>query len=1090
MKTMMKEKKVYVVLAWMMTLVMVAAMMPGGSFAGEQAPAVESPEAVAVMVADEEVEEEVIEEEAVIAEEAAEPEAPAVEEEVIAEEAVIENEAIEDEATDEEVIDEEAIEEEALEGEEIIEEEDILLEMMAEADGTAIWGTNIAPDISDWTGTDNLITIEAGARGTLTVPAGVQLTIIGDGTVDGGGIDIVMGDDARVIWRADYSGDEVSLYMRQSAGELLIADGGAIRKTRGFGSAISTNNGTANGNSRVSITIDGGVVEAQDGHAITFHSGGTLKMLRGSLVSSTSSAIYTQNGAGSPSVEISGGTVSTNGVGGASEAIAAHTGSVEISGDAHVFGMDKAISISGDSLAIGGNALVETGNGNPSAMAVTIGRQAKVHIKENATVRSAVGTAIGSISTASGSAGVTIEGGAVVTESGVAIDVSRGGFSLTGGTVNAGTGKAIDWSATSQKSLTIGENAAVIVGSGTAITRKLLGGYDYQSNLDIVIDSPNVKVGPGGTLIEALGAITLTSPHDIAAEGGMTLINAPLANPYNSSISMNISTDSPVRVVGTGNIGIDAKSRLTLGGSSSIVASGGADAVLVRTSMYQTQGYYGPGDIIEVGGDVTVNIPVIAETGAPVRVEKVAVIGGTGIIEAKGAGDAAIHSLAKDAILTINTNMLKAADGPLVKAEEDITIKGSGHIAAGAGIAVKAAGNVKVADENIKISAAGGTAIAAEGDVLVESGNVKATIGSAIVAEGDVVVEGGIVEATIGLAILAEGDVDVNGGLVFAYGDAVVGNGNVIVADGKVVVDGEGMAIAWNEAAGVREYENGKAHHIVKLPNTAGAKAVWGPDVDADPAGIVYENGDNNGLVALPVNIMAVVPEYIVRVEGSNALVPQTGGGTYLSGDKVAIDAGVAAAGKVFEGWTSVDGIVFANANSAKTTFVMPEKDVVVKANWSGSDPIVPIIPVDPVDPVDPVKPPKPVNPVNPGNSGNGGGNNGAGIENGGNTIVRIIREPLRILSNLPAIIGQGGDLAPSIEGVANGGEAEGGLAAAVQGLDDGADIIDGNNGDASFNPLEILPWAIGAILLLLALLWLHRKKDEEADEEVEDEAV
>ncbi|MCL2112302.1 MAG: hypothetical protein FWH32_08725 [Clostridiales bacterium] len=778
-----KPNKVYRVLAWALALTLVFTMVPAGVFAAE--PKVEDEP---VIIMDEEI---IIEDDEAIADE---PEAPAV---------------------DEEPIDEEII----APAEPLAEDETILLVPMADAANTAVWNKTIAPDLSDWTGTDNLITIQAGAGGTLKVPAGVQLTIIGDGTVDGSGIDIVMGDDARVIWRADFTGDEVNLYMRQSAGELVIADGGAIRKTRGFGSAISTNNGIANGNSRVSITIDGGVVEAQDGHAITFHSGGTLKMLRGSLISDTSNAIYAENGAGSPSIVISGGTVSTNGTGSASGAIVAHAGSVEISGDAHVFGANNAVSISGDSLAIGGNALVETGSSDPAARAVTIGRQARVHIKENATVRSAAGTAIGSISTAFGLAGVNIEGGAVSTESGVAIAAEKGGLSLTGGTVSAGNGKAIVWSTTSQNILTIGENAAVIADSGTAIARMPNGGYDYEANLNIAIDSPNVKVGPGGTLIEARGGITLTSPHDIVADGGRTLIHAPLTNPHNRSIPMNISTDSPVRVVGAGSIAIDAGSRLTLGGSSSIVASGGADAIVVRTNMYQTQGYYGPGDIIEVGGDVTVNIPVIAEIGAPVKAEKVAVIGGTGVIEAKGAGDAAIHSLAKDAILTINTAMLKTADSPLIKADNGITIKGSGHIAAGDGVAIEADGNVKVADENIRISATNGTAIITEGDVVVESG------------------------------------------LVFAYGDAIVGNGNVIVAGGEVVADGEGMAIAWNEAAGVREYQNGRSHDLSKLFGSASAKAVWGPDVDADPAGIVYASGDNNGLIELPVSIIPLVKE-------------------------------------------------------------------------------------------------------------------------------------------------------------------------------------------------------------------------------------
>jgi hypothetical protein len=71
---------------------------------------------------------------------------------------------------------------------------------------------------------------------------------------------------------------------------------------------------------------------------------------------------------------------------------------------------------------------------------------------------------------------------------------------------------------------------------------------------------------------------------------------------------------------------------------------------------------------------------------------------------------------------------------------------------------------------------------------------------------------------------------------------------------------------------------------------------------------------------------------YTVTVvsEGTGA----TGGGNYAEGATVNINAGTAPAGKKFKNWTTADGVTFANANSAATTFTMPAKAVTVTANF------------------------------------------------------------------------------------------------------------------------------------------------------------
>lgn len=70
---------------------------------------------------------------------------------------------------------------------------------------------------------------------------------------------------------------------------------------------------------------------------------------------------------------------------------------------------------------------------------------------------------------------------------------------------------------------------------------------------------------------------------------------------------------------------------------------------------------------------------------------------------------------------------------------------------------------------------------------------------------------------------------------------------------------------------------------------------------------------------------------YTVTVNGSYAQT--TGAGSYAKDATVTIDAGTRS-GYTFDGWTSADGVTFANAGNAQTTFTMPDKAVTVTASW------------------------------------------------------------------------------------------------------------------------------------------------------------
>ena len=72
--------------------------------------------------------------------------------------------------------------------------------------------------------------------------------------------------------------------------------------------------------------------------------------------------------------------------------------------------------------------------------------------------------------------------------------------------------------------------------------------------------------------------------------------------------------------------------------------------------------------------------------------------------------------------------------------------------------------------------------------------------------------------------------------------------------------------------------------------------------------------------------------QYIVTVLGSTALI--TGAGAYDSGNTVNIDAGYRS-GYYSAGWTTADGVSFADYSAVTTSFTMPARDVTVTAVWT-----------------------------------------------------------------------------------------------------------------------------------------------------------
>jgi uncharacterized repeat protein (TIGR02543 family) len=79
---------------------------------------------------------------------------------------------------------------------------------------------------------------------------------------------------------------------------------------------------------------------------------------------------------------------------------------------------------------------------------------------------------------------------------------------------------------------------------------------------------------------------------------------------------------------------------------------------------------------------------------------------------------------------------------------------------------------------------------------------------------------------------------------------------------------------------------------------------------------------------------------YLVTVNDSHA--DYSGAGGYRTGSTVTISAGTRD-GYEFSGWSSPDGVEFADSESETTTFIMPDKNVTIDAHWTAIPCLYPV---------------------------------------------------------------------------------------------------------------------------------------------------
>ena len=144
----------------------------------------------------------------------------------------------------------------------------------------------------------------------------------------------------------------------------------------------------------------------------------------------------------------------------------------------------------------------------------------------------------------------------------------------------------------------------------------------------------------------------------------------------------------------------------------------------------------------------------------------------------------------------------------------------------------------------------------------------------------------------------------------------------------------EGGTVAVPEGGTSGSYQDGSEVVVTATANEGYHFVRWTENDNqvSDSASYRFNIVANKNLVAVFEADTPTPASHTVTVNSSYAQT--SGAGTYQTGATVTVQAGTRQNYR-FDGWTTEDGITFANASSATTTFTMPDKDVTVTAKWT-----------------------------------------------------------------------------------------------------------------------------------------------------------
>ncbi len=273
-----------------------------------------------------------------------------------------------------------------------------------------------------------------------------------------------------------------------------------------------------------------------------------------------------------------------------------------------------------------------------------------------------------------------------------------------------------------------------------------------------------------------------------------------------------------------------------------------------------------------------------------------------------------------------------------------------------------------------EVNATGGVANAGIGGdgstIQILGGTVEATSGGA----GAAAIGGSNV--TAGTITITESNVTANGEDGTGIGDGCESRGGTItitITNSTVTASGGGGAGIGGGSGLPGSAAGGNGGNVTIVNSTVTASSKEGDSIGAgrngaDPGTLTLSPADSKAIAAKagadeasaltlngsPFTAATAVTDlvrgtkyfhsepcniYTVTVNGSYAQT--TGAGSYAEGATVAIDAGTRS-GYTFDGWTSADGVTFANVGSTQTTFTMPANDVTITASWRYDPPYVP----------------------------------------------------------------------------------------------------------------------------------------------------
>ncbi len=410
--------------------------------------------------------------------------------------------------------------------------------------------------------------------------------------------------------------------------------------------------------------------------------------------------------------------------------------------------------------------------------------------------------------------------------------------------------------------------------------------------------------------------------------GNCDLLLDTSANP-SSSPALMVIDGGKVKLTGTGTGEFHVKGRST---AVSAVGVG----VEVTVHMVETEdgsgvNMYGSGDLLESNSTVTVLGSAIAGKNS------IAVGNGTGV-----------NMNAKGGKVFVTGNIASGRDGV--------------YIASNPGTQVTVNGNITVTSGSSTVNLVGiraygaTTAVTVTGDVTVLGANCLGIHASA----STIKVDGNVASTGMGVQSDANGKVEITGSLSAGFPFITVGatemnanegtgtdGGALLYTDGPNTVQiGSVGVLAPVYTTTVQTHGNGTASASPSVAS-AGTKVT----LTANPgssyrfkewqvvSGGVTITANKFTMPSGDVTVKAIfepvdVATHLVTVNGSYA--GTSGAGQYAPGIQVTIHAG-SRSNYSFTGWTTSDGVTFANAGNATTTFNMPAKNVTVTAKWTYS---------------------------------------------------------------------------------------------------------------------------------------------------------